>query len=83
MNDFEQGRDQALANVDAILLDEMNRYASTWAQEPGVRIKNVVRYKLLVTLRRRIKTLAPPATELRLAGNLGIMELDPEIEESL
>lgn len=72
MTDFEQGRDQALANVDAILLDKIFSF------DIGSR-----EYALLYALRERIKTLAPPATQLRLAGDLGVVEIDPDVAESL
>lgn len=70
MNDFEQGRDQALANVDAILLDTMRPLI-------GVDIET---YKLLLRLRRRITTLqlaSLPAMELRAVGEYPEWPLDP------
>ena len=77
MTDFEQGRDQALANVDAILLDTMRPLI-------GVDLET---YKLLMSLRRRIRTAlqlaALPATELRAVGEYPELPLDSDVAESL
>lgn len=69
MNDFEQGRDQALANVDAIIRDEMRPLI-------GVDIET---YRLLLRLLKRIRTLAPalPATQVRAVGEYPELPLDP------
>lgn len=72
MTDFEQGRDQALANVDAILTEEMRGW-----------VADSIAHKVLVRLRRRVHLLAPPATEMRLVGTPFVVTLDEDVEESL
>jgi len=66
MNDFEQGRDQALANVDAILLDELGHVNRTPISHNPLVLDH--EHSLLVRLRGRIKALTPPATSIRIIG---------------
>lgn len=81
MTDFEQGRDQALANVDAILLDELGHVNRTPISHNPLVLDH--EHSLLVRLRGRIKALTPPATSMRIVGTAIEVELDPDVMESL